>query len=165
MDTFNNIWEYHCAIKKLFDKDSEEFFPNSNAEHASAILTEIFRHAKGEVLVFCHDLSESAWESECLRKAIFTAHANHVTIQTAVQVAEPDVKSQKTLAFFRELEIPIFFNRDRDFSFNFIVADRKMFRFEQDYNVCSAIACANNREVGDQLSDLFKTHIAPENIA
>ena len=38
----DDIVAYHTAIKKLFDKDSTEFFPNNNAAHAAAIIEELF---------------------------------------------------------------------------------------------------------------------------
>lgn len=149
----DNIEAYHAAIKKLFDKDSEEFFPNNNAAHAAAIIEEIFLHAAEEVKVFCKKLSQETWDDEGVLDAVLKAASCGIKISVLTQDAID--KNSKIYRLLELLNVCIKQNVGTEFRCNFIVADRKMFRFEKDSGECHAVGCANCPELAKDLSDFF----------
>ncbi len=147
------IIAYHDAVKKLFDNKSTQIFSNNSLEHATAILIEIFKHAEEHVRIFSYNLEEKAWSNGDLRKAIADAYARDVDIKVAIQ--KETVSDTSISDFFKQLGVDIMVGRAPDVVFNFVEADQKMFRFEEDKNICHAVACANNNEVSMKLHDAF----------
>lgn len=149
----DNIEAYHAAIKKLFDKDSEEFFPNNNAVHAAAIIEEIFLHAVEEVKVFCRNLNPETWDDKGVLDAVLKAASCGVKIRVLTQ-GTIDTNS-KIYHLLELVKVCINQNVGAEFRCNFIVADKKMFRFEENSNECHAVGCANCPELAEKLSDFF----------
>ena len=149
----DDIVAYHTAIKKLFDKDSTEFFPNNNAAHAAAIIEELFIHATKEVKVFCRNLNPKTWDDKGVLSAVLKAASCGVTIKILTQ--ESIAENTEIYRLLSLLKISVTQNRGTQIHCNFIVADKKMFRFEDDFSKCHAVGCANCPELAEKLSNFF----------
>ncbi len=145
--------KYHSEIRKLFDENSDVIFPNSCAEHATAILIEIFRHAIKEVKVFSKELNSNAWSNSSLQDEIIAASARNVDIKIAIQ--NDSVANEKIESFFQCLSIFVEKACAKQVGFNFAVADGKMFRFESDVNKYHAVASANCPKIAQKLTEAF----------
>ena len=151
--TMKSIEEYHAAIKLLFDRDSQEMFPNNNEEHTAAIIEEIFRHAKNTIKVFCTSLNHDVWGKPDIQDAFIRAFCHGIKFEFIIQKCMD--MSSDLAKLIKVLKVPVKENIAADVGCNFIVADKKMFRFERDSKERHAFACANNSEISAMLETLF----------
>ena len=157
-----NIEEYHHAIKSLFDQESTEWFPNNNEEHDAAITEEILLHAKEEVKIFCSSFRNDVWNNLGVKEAFIKAISSGVKIQIITQ-QKIDEKTELKWMIDKMLSLNILSSNDvsvkeeigGNLPYNFIVADRKMFRFEGNANKRQALACANCPKIAENLDYLF----------
>lgn len=149
----DDIMAYHTAVRKMFDSESSEIFPNNNESHAAAIIEEIFLHAANNIKVFCRNLNPATWDNQGVLDALLNAASRGVLIQVYTQ--EEISKDSRFAKMLNLLNISEKRNVRADVSCNFVVADHKMFRFEKDANECHAIASANCPELGKALSNFF----------
>ena len=156
-----NIEEYHRAVKSLFDQESSEWFPNNNEEHDAAITEEILLHAKKEIKIFCTCLKHDVWNNQGVINAFINAICRGVKFQIITQQNIDEGTELKWIInkaiSNKELssEISVYENIGEHLPYNFIVADRKMFRFEGNANKRQAVACANCPDIAIQLEERF----------
>ena len=147
------ISKYHAMVKRLFDQNSEELFPNSSKEHSAAIIEEILLHAKHDVKIFCTHLSADVWDKERIHNAFMKAICRDVKISIITQ-QEVD-KTSELYRLINLLKVSVRENLGSDVKCNFIVADSKMFRFEENAEERRAIASANCKELAKKLDEFF----------
>ena len=148
-----SIAKYHAMVKRLFDNNSEDLFPNSSKEHSAAIIEEIMLHAKHDIKIFCSRLSADVWDKEPIRNALIKAVCRGVEISVITQ--QQADRTSELFSLMTSLDITVREESGSDVEFNFIVADKKMFRFERDSTERSAIASANCSELAEPLDDFF----------
>ncbi len=145
--------KYHAMVKRLFDQNSEDLFPNSSKEHSAAIIEEILLHAKHDVKIFCTHLSSDVWDKERIRNAFLKAICRNVNIAI---ITQQDIdKTSELYKIIDSLDVDIKENIGSDVKCNFIVSDSKMFRFEENAEERRAIASANCKELAKNLDEFF----------
>ena len=148
-----NIEQYRDAVKRLFDSDSTEMFPNNNEEHTAVIINEIFCHAQQEVKIFCSCLNHDVWDDTKIKESFLEAIKRGVIFKIVTQ-KEID-KETKLKNTFEEFHVPIKEKVADYLTNNFIVADKKMFRFEENASERHAFACANSPKIAAKLDEAF----------
>lgn len=145
--------KYHSAVKQLFDEDSSQEFFNNSREHAIIVIEEILRHAKENINIFCTKLNPDVWANENVVDAFLNAIVHDVKIHICTQenMEESTIKKFVKLFGIESKE-----NVGKDIKCNFMVADGKMFRYEQDGSARCALVCANNRDRANQINSFFE---------
>ena len=150
----DNIKKYHDAVKLLFDNDSTELFPNNNEEHTTAIIEEILLHAQKSVKILCTCLNHDVWDNQKVMDAFVNAFCRGVKIEIVTQ--QKMDKDSKLSKLIRSLRVSIKEETASYLTCNFIVADKKMFRFEEDASKRHALASANCPQVAIVLDEVFE---------
>lgn len=154
---------YQIFVKDLADKKSELLFNNSGSAHASIVMSNIFRTAENEVLIFsgslCSDITNNNEYLESLKAFLNRNGKLKVILET-----ELDHKSELSSIFegCNSSNIEIKNNATSIIKGNnfphFAVADSKSCRLEPHESGThkhSAICCFNNKKIGMHLSTFF----------
>ncbi len=152
-----NLEEYRAAIKSAFDNESAQVMLNSSKYHAMIIIEAILAHAQNNVKIFCRQLAEDVWGESRILDAIFDAIIRNVKIEICTQEAVAESSRKNSLC---NLGIALRENIRKDILFNFVVADKKMFRYEPDAAKRCAIACANDSTTAEMLDNFFAECLA-----
>lgn len=146
MDVYRGLWRVRLAT------GNPSPLYNDSVNHARTLITELLRFAKREVWIYCSNLGKDVWEQTDVYEALGQAIANGVKINVLVQ-KQPD-EGNKALARLDAANIIVRITSS-DFKPNFIVADGKAFRFEEDPSVRKGVACANDQQMADALISKF----------
>lgn len=149
---------YADIVRKYFEDDSTEVFPNGCEEHAKVIIEQIFRHAQDYVYVLSTNLAKSTWNDSVICEAVRGALERGVSVRISIQENTIDANSLQEL--LSEFNIEINLNRDITLGSNFIVSDDKMFRYEENRDRVEAIASANYPELAIILRDYYRSNVA-----
>ena len=149
---------YADIVRKYFEDDSTEIFPNGCEQHAKVIIEQIFSHAEDYVYVLSTNLAKSIWNDPSILEAVRRALERSVSVRISIQRNTSDANLLEEL--LSEFNIEINVNRDPTLGSNFIVSDDKMFRYEENRDRVEAIASANYPELAVILKDYYISNVA-----
>lgn len=143
------------------EKKNEEFY-NSNSEHATIVLSAMFRYASNEVNVFCTDLTSDVSNSDAYLIAVesFLEKGGKINALLTDYKADefPTKRIHSLLSKHWKQVVLKTTNKKiiyRDNAVNFTVADGTSFRFETDIENRKAKGNFNDPEEAKILNNVF----------
>jgi hypothetical protein len=153
---------YKARVKEARLRGADDVIYNTSVAHAAILVEELFNSASERVGILCRNLNGEAYAlPEVIAAAQkFLDHPKAtltLLIETEIdqhhaflrEVAhDPRYRNQVTLR--SPVDLPA------GAGFNFMVADRRGYRYEEDANVPNAIACFNAPDVAGPMDDLIE---------
>lgn len=155
--------KYRYHVEQMFDEQSDAVIENTCTNHARVLIETLVSRSKEQLLLFCENLKKEFYEDPKIMGEMVTAMRRGVEIRILTQ-HHPEAVSlvERLQAASGKVENGTFSIMvcDADSSgakadMNFVVMDRKAFRFEEDRVNHSAVASANRKELALKLSKVF----------
>lgn len=152
---------YRALVEQMFDENSPALVSNSCTEHAIILIETLLSRATKDVRILCRDLDPVAYDEPSVIQSIVDAAAKGVAIRILVQnepmakrllqVIQSDFGSKKA----PEIRVCNDVAKVCSDGVNFVVADSKSFRIEEDLDRKVATASANHPTLAGRLVRLF----------
>lgn len=146
MDAYRDIfrWRLRTGNANLMFNDSPT--------HATVLIAELLQCAQNDVWIFCRELGEDVWCTESVLAALDVAILNKVSFHVLVQKAPSE--TNRALVKLTNAKIEVKMSRCNSKA-NFVVADGRAYRFEEDSSVRKGFACANDATNATKLVEAF----------
>ena len=159
---------YSEAIKTLAETSDPEIFDNSGPDHATTVMSNIFRTSKNHVRIFAGDLGGNVSKGEYLIELErYLDKGNKLSIvlenrpkrgngdqKTAFDIIEKYNKINPNKVFIGYL------NQNspyKNLGIHFTIGDERMYRLETDTNLYTARCSFNDPDFAFQLLEIFNT--------
>lgn len=174
-DNTNSREFYEQLICKLADSNDDLIFANDGPVHAAVVFSNIFRKAESSIYMFAGNLNGDVSNDAAYLKALENYLANKLGSFSLIleELPSSESKAFRIIKKYKNLSgsnIDLFKINMKDFEklkgklLHFIVADNKMFRFEQDASTYKALCSFNSEELAQSLVSnffLIKDHSEP----
>lgn len=156
--TTSDLNEYRRAIRELYDRHTNYFFPNDSKDHAAVVYEVFFTVARERIRIFCAHLSNSVFGTERVVAALRDALGRGVCVDVLSEFAPDDGPFLTTLLSPPDPSRVKIRTADKDIrDYNFAVVDNCAFRFERDHERSSAKCNMHLPQLAKQLSTYFDT--------
>lgn len=156
------LGDYKTYVDQLFAEESGFIISNGLPEHAAALVSTMFRKAKKEMVIFCHDLNAKIYSEVEVIRSIVEAANRGVSIRIVTQVAPQAIELLCKLRNLAKVSPELVQLKrcapdsvDAALGYNFAVMDTKAFRYEPDRSTIKADACANNPPLAQKMLNAF----------
>lgn len=162
---------YRKYVESLCKANSDEVFFNSSIEHAKIVLIELLRSAKEEVFIVSRNLSIDITNDEEYLKALEgflkrVSEKNSPNKPLQIILTKYDEETFKRSRVCQKLEeysqqVALhegneqLFQNDNETLVNFVVVDRKAYRFEYDIENRAAVCSFFQKEDAEALARAF----------
>lgn len=152
---------FRLMVDMLIEIDSPVRVGNNSPAHAKVLIESMFRHSKETAYVYCGHLSNEVWGDARIADAVSKAADRNVKIVFIVQrpheiPSDSIVKRVIDEKGIRMEKFGPFKNDDHHFA----VFDGRRYRFEDDDNAKTAVACMNAPDQGKNLNGLFESMLS-----
>lgn len=172
--------DYRAHVHALFERDSDLVVSNSEPAHAAILIEALLKYSKQRVSIFCRNLNPEIYDQKKLIQELVEAVISRgVSVHVIVQ------ENPKEGNFLQTLKLLSVFCRSREKSVkdsgklphevsirqcspgsqaamaesNFVVADRKSYRFEKDREKINAFACVNDPASANMMEVNFSRYL------
>lgn len=148
----NAIDIYRAFFRAILRQDDATRVSNDSIDHALVLIEELISFSKSTVDIYCHKLSLDVWGVPAIKKVVRTAHERGVAFRVVVQ--------EKIDADIQAGAFSFMCNQVKQYSnpcmrANFLIADRRSFRFEGDYTQRRGFAYVRNENLSGKLVNAF----------
>lgn len=148
---------YRQNFAEFIKNNTETYVLNSNREHAHIIISELIKSAKETLFIQCTSFDDFVYNEEIINK-IKDCHRSGVDVRIAVR-SKVSERQSKVRALFADVpDITLVLGVD-SYENDFCVVDAKRLRIETDEHNKEAIAFAYRPELGENLANIFETHV------
>ncbi len=154
--------DYTADVERFFDEQSSTIINNKDREHASVLISTLFKKSKEEIYVFSRKLDGDFYTRESIRNELVAAVERGVKLNILVQETPAAMHLVQELTHgehAKKVKVkkcsPTSFGATSPI--NFTVVDKKAYRLERDRDSCEAFACANAPVTAQKLIDLYKS--------
>lgn len=155
--------KYRRYIEQMFDEGSDALISNSCAAHAGIVIETLLTRAKTEVNLLCRDLDNLIYDELSMIGCFIDTISRGVSIRILIQnnpkadllIQHLSKRIPDENKKFVQLRVCGSAARHKSEGFNFIVSDKRAFRFEDDLDNHVAKASANSPELAIKLTRFF----------
>ena len=164
--------DYKARLARLDLLDSSEVINNTSIEHASLMIARMIARARTSVKIFTGSLNPAVYADEAVLRAFGTfllgregnaqilVHSDGIKVTDDAIIGELSPLGKLAETFGYDLYARIKVRRlssqlQNSVSANFIVVDRKSFRFQRDIAKHDAVGSFNQPEIAEKLEPIF----------
>ena len=154
-EKYGDLDPFRYMVKRLIEIDSPTKIENGCPAHARILLEEMFAHAKHSAYVYCGKISNEVWGCETVAKAVQDAiNRPDMTVRFIVQHPDSIPAGSAVHRILVENNAIFTSQRFQGVDHHFAVFDGKMYRFENNDERKTAIACMNDPATAEPLREL-----------
>lgn len=155
--------EYREYLIKLADSDSKDIISNSGKDHAVVLYSILLNNSKSDVCIYCQSGNSPVWHAPefivALNKFLDKENSKLRILTSEEPALSPEITRRGVdkvevyrIAASEEKKIKDHFKNSKC---NFAIFDKKMYRYEYDFEQFKAYCSFNAPEVVNTMRNLF----------